>query len=107
MGELIKTNRSRKYFLGTLACVLFLLFMSIGKVYADSTEEATTYDIEVASNTLAEANDHMQTVIYVASVCAVCVCVVILMVAGSDARKKSHGPRNVSGQIRTIYKEGR
>lgn len=107
MSKRIGTMQLKKYLLGMILGMLFLLVMRDGQVYANGTEEAASYEVEVASSTLAEVNNHMQIVIYVAAACAVCVCVVVLFLASSDARKKSRKSQNVARHIRTIYKKGR
>lgn len=106
MGRFLEVSRGKVFLSVTIFMLLSICFGS-GQAWASEESSIAAYSIDVAENTIAEANHYMQIVIYVAAVCIFCACMVILMLAGKDSKKKRATHKEVTGQIRELYEENK
>ena len=88
-------------------CTLLSACFGFGQVTAADGSKASAYQIDVATNAITQANDYMQIVVYVAAVVVFCACIVIIMLAGKDYKKKRAMRQDVTVQIRDLYAEGK
>ncbi len=101
MKQILEVSRM-EILISIAVCTLLSVCFGFGQASA-AEGNVSTYRIDVVTDAVAEANDYMQTVIYVAAVCVFSVCLVIIMLAGKDQKRKKITHKDVTGQIRDVY----
>ncbi len=101
MDHILEVSR-RKILISILVCSLLSACFGFGQVSA-AEESVSAYRIDVVTNAVVEANDYIQIAIYIAAVCVFVVCIVSIMLAGKDHKRKKATHKDVTGQIRNVY----
>lgn len=100
MDQILEVSRM-KILISIVVCTLLSACFGFGQVSA-AEGSVSAYRIDVATDVV-EANDYMQIVIYLAAVCVFAVCIVSIMLAGKDHKRKKATHKDVTGQIRNVY----